>query len=142
MRTITFVAAAAMSLACDDPDVASKAASILEHGGVDAQIRCLFEADFPGYGTDVPFIYSAYRFIDGSVSVRSEKHNLQQFWSRDDSQAQSNKLIFYVGSGTWEITAEGGYVELAASTEYSYAGESFDIETYCTGFNLEAFGVE
>lgn len=117
----------ALVFGCDDPAVSAKALDVLERGGLDASISCVFT------GCSVQETYSATRFADGSVlaSVRG----LINFRIRGTADA----LTFKATSGPHNTTVEAIDGELV---ETGWCSAAFDIESSCTGFNLEAFGVE
>ncbi len=125
---------ALLAVGCDDPAVATKAVDVLEHGAVAARVSCLCDTDpEPGFVTQVVRA-RAMKLVDGSCYVQETA----ALWGRDESESatcptrpgENGNVLFEDGL----LKQEGGAPLQVVGT----AG----IETCCTGFNLEAFGVE
>jgi hypothetical protein len=140
----TVLLAAALAVACDDPEVATKAASVLEHGMVEANAVCEVPFSANGSFCTTSFILRASLFLDGSSFVQCIPHaaiagagdyGIATFNDRADP-------VQAVGGpgGVAKCTLSEGEVIFSNSSEPCSRPES--IETYCTGRNLEAFGVE
>ncbi len=137
MKRILLIAALA---ACDDPEVTDKVASVLEHGLVAAQFQCTGSAT----QTVSPFdhigisLFRVQKLIDGSCFVsNSPWGGYPYLLARSDPGAETCR---FESSPTAFAEVEGGVASFTTSTPpVIYEA---DIETECTGFNLEAFGVE
>jgi hypothetical protein len=142
---------AALAFGCDDPEVASRAANVLEHGIVNAQITCV---DVPVNSGSWMTFYRANKLQDGSSFSRAKfghgNVEVQDYCSRDQDCAPvaavglnsdfSTTSPGCPGAASEAISAKDGFIEYCLDNVGVF--DSFDIETYCTGFNLEAFGVE
>lgn len=120
---------------CTDPEVQARALSVLENGIVQAEAVCVYQV--PGNNNPCGVIRAkADLFQDGASIVESSAVGYrQQFNSRHDPvkvctniQCDFSSVEFVGGVVQYELYC-GGPVETG----------SFDIATYCTGFNLEAF---
>jgi len=116
-----------MALGCDDPEVADKVASVLQRGALDASISCVYTA------CGVSENYSATLFMDGTVMTNVR--GFSQFRLRGTTDA----LTFKATSGAHNVIVTTVDGELIQS---GWCNDVFSVETYCTGLNLEAFGVE
>jgi len=122
-----------VSLGCDDPAAAAKALAVLEHGIVAAQIRCagtLTRTTSP-FDTRTLGPSSFIRFPDGAFMSTGSAGT--EFCERNEACAENNQVgPFSVGDGI--IALQDG-----AGPENVFTAP---VEERCTGFNLEAFGVE
>jgi hypothetical protein len=144
-----------LALGCDDPEVAAKATSILEHGIVDAQASCSVTWSLPWAGIGLTQ-FSVQNLVDGSkfytgpnstfvpptrLCARSEACGAAAERTLEVVQNHTNVLTYKWSDGLFTIVADGGDVLTYEShTPQTYVSE--DITDVCTGFNLEAFGVE
>lgn len=119
----------ALAFGCDDPDVSAKALDILEHGIVSARVDCSACAVSNGSTGDTIALYTAHRMLDGSCLSR--EGDKTRFCARDESCAADCR--------SENVSVSGGQIR---QDIVSGADRVADIETCCTGFNLEAFGVE
>jgi hypothetical protein len=136
--------------ACDDAEVAGKALDVLEHGIVEAEVRCSSSYTYSCAGSPASYTYVAHKLIDGSSIVRAHmvEHQGVAFWARSD--AESSEFLVQTGDQGYQVSATEFSIvagELVVQGLYGGCGGppspvALDIETYCTGFNLEAFGVE
>jgi hypothetical protein len=130
------------AVGCDDPAVAARAAEVLEHGATRAHAECFVSdpATPPAFSYEY-FSLSASLMQDGSCiaafsgSVVSPfpagRQSLAGFSPR--GAAQPCRLDSVVSPNQTLFVSAGEIASDATSVTYS-------IETYCTGFNLEAFG--
>lgn len=169
--SLILIAASLASLAfgCDDPDTLSRVTSLAENGGVEASVSCeSLVADGSGRG----FSYSGKRLADGSTLAtgfffdrggassaimaagqgttlcgRSEACSavaLARAWRTAQLNGSGTNgsfmhADFEVSDGTLTIT----YVSVnPPSAPSPWVERTVDLATECTGFNLEAFGVE
>ncbi len=127
---------AALAFGCDDPEVASRAASILEHGAVSARIECSGTAVYDGVLGTATVTYRAHRLVDGSViaklGVPVNNTDATSFWERNEDGAALNRVETTVNGPMTVDFFDGEF----ASNHF----DNFDMD--CTGFNLAAFGVE
>lgn len=122
-----FLLIAALALGCDDPAVGAKALDVLEHGVMAAQARCQCELT-PGNSV----FMTASKLQDGSC-LAGDGSSLTRFWSRLEANAETCEVFSgHLAGGEFVYHPTGHGTDVAA----------FDIETCCTGFGFEAFGVE
>jgi len=123
---------------CQDQAVIDKAQSVLVHGLVDAEVDCECGNEDITYvspnnsGTCPGFTYRGQKLIDGSCYTAYSR-----LLSRGQPGAENCSLL---PGQPGNLYAENGFVyrENPVGTVACYA----PIETCCTGFHLEAFGVE
>lgn len=126
MRAALILGATLLAAGCDDPAVEAKVDDILLHGIVAAQANCSCNLT----RTTSPFdtrihARDTYKLLDGACLVPT-----LGFCSRSDACAETCQI------GTVEL--EDGLVK-----ETSGGGlYTAPVDTCCTGFNHEAFGVE
>jgi len=135
-----------VALGCDDPDVAAKALDVLEHGSVMASVVC----EVPKESTPLTICDEAYDvraklLVDGSSFVQCipnpgvaalGDYGFSSFNERGESVAAHGR-----GSGGYFTCSLGGG-QVSFGQKGTSCSRDEDIETYCTGRNLEAFGVE
>lgn len=142
MRRLALLCVLALA-ACDDPQVTSAAVDLLEFGVVQAKVTCVGVMT-PAGGLDdcQPLLsgsgtYVAHRLADGSGLVSVE----QQFrlYGRSEAEAGTLSLTYpgYTPPAVWFVENGEVHVHRDGCTDVIV-----DIETECTGFNLEAFGVD
>lgn len=128
MRALILMAAA-LAAGCDDPAVEAKVADILEHGIVAAEVTCSCNY---GQNNANSVAYRAQKLIDGSCFVSRSTATAAYLLARSDNGAEACRVGDY--------SASGG--DLVVDHDYDPSAPYFiDLETCCTGFNLEAFGV-
>ena len=134
---------ATLSFGCDDPEVSSAVSSALVYGSVTAQVTCAGMADLP-QGTS-RYMYVETVFLDGSgfISLVADPNGTaaSQFFMR----GAARDLVWRTDGVTCDNRAKTDSGDLVFYGTGSACGSTFDtvdIETSCTGFNLEAFGVE
>lgn len=125
---------------CDDPDVSAKAAAVLEHGVVEAEVACAGSFVRSGDGS-FPFTYRLAKLIDGSAHISTQAYLTREsvFYSRT-----ALPVDFATVSGAFNgitFTVADGSLSLDEVTGADI-DETIDLSLECTGFNLEAFGVE
>ncbi len=120
MRRLAFLAL--LALGCDDT---AKLLDVAEHGIVEAQIVCDGTVS-DGVNTDT-IRYSAQRLLDGSCLANGQHGAL--LCSRTDACADNCSVEL--------LSFDSGLVVYA-----QVPPKTAPIESICTGFNLEAFGVE
>lgn len=122
-----------LALACDDESLPGKVAAAQLHGMTAAFVDCAVNANTGGPTT---VHYSAAQFLDGSclATFKGFAGTAQalgtQFTPRDVPDSLACPVSVQAG---YEVSAEDGALTINA-TDYA-------IDTHCTGFNLEAFGV-
>lgn len=124
---------AALALGCDDPAVGAKALDVLEHGVVEASVDCHFP--MPGSCSATAEMYHAALLIDGGVFTNSRAGG--RFWKR--GSAEAGDFMAPLSNGTPLVTVSDGLLHVFGG---GCGDDDYAIETYCTGHNLAAFGVE
>jgi len=137
---------AVMALGCDDPEITSAVAAVLENGIVSARLECpMWNPPCIQYPSttachsdpDEGLVVS--KMVDGSAIVTSLDLQQPRYtlflprgsgleWVHDGVDVHQMS----VADGLWTETIWNG-----AKTRFQ-----LDLEANCTGFNLEAFGVE
>lgn len=137
---LSALAAAAIGLACDDPDVQAKAVDVLEHGVVAAHVACSTSINWTGIGSGLETRVDIKRLLDGASFTRTQcdwdPASASGMCERNEPCAATGELAAPLGNRVLTVWADGGEVHIEPS------GESvidLDIETQCTGFNLDAF---
>ena len=119
---------------CDGDEVTAKVMGVLEHGLISAQAECTCDLVAPSTNVAHDVHYRAQRLIDGSCFAGSAAQRLIDRSDPDvDTCAQHN------GGATHELSGGVFYLHNGPDPSDLYQG---DMSTCCTGFNLEAFGVE
>jgi hypothetical protein len=122
---------------CTDPEVQAKALSVLDNGIVEARAECSGVQSFDvGVCTldSSSVSFTLVKLIDGSVI--SDK-----VYSRAEQEGQNTSYVERNGTalkGTFSFFGDG----LVTMHKTGCTSVTYNIETVCTGFNLEAFGVE
>lgn len=142
IKSLATVVALGLMLGCDDPDVRNKIDAILDYGAVEARVECAGSFSTPITGGD--FWYSGSRLLDGSaiVSLNMGGGTYQNFWSRDQPEAADMYAINGLGTSRMVWEAHDGDLTITCTGcngPPDTSPDVFDIETQCTGFNLEAF---
>lgn len=142
MRVLVAFIVAWLALGCDDPEIRGRVETVLDYGAVSARVECEGSFSTPIFGGD--FWYSGSRLVDGSaiVSLNLGGGTYQNFWGRDQSEAGDMNAIVGLGSGRIVWEANGGELTITCTGcngPPDTSPDVFDIETECTGFNLEAF---
>ncbi len=149
---------------CDDPAVTEKVSSVLEHGALAASAKCTIDVTYTCSGR-INFsgasVLLVQKFVDGSVlfsssldSGSSEDPGVSRFcgrsedcanpptWRRHVNASQSTEVAVYtIQDGLVTVTVDG----VVSSVFCGGTPKTFfvdEVEDVCTGFNLEAFGVE
>lgn len=141
------VLVAALLVGCDDAEVASRALSALENGATFAEAVCSGNLTTGGGCGVRPFRFKASLLHDGSslVSASAAFVSIAQFNKRGDPIAGCGAVINSLDSEIC-VEVDGGTLSFASGwlpANCSVASpRTFDMGTACTGFNLEAFGVE
>jgi hypothetical protein len=132
---------ALLALGCDDESIPARVANAQLHGIVAAQIdcptSCTFERVSNPMVTTSGYSYRAQRLLDGSCFVSGNVVAQFTFHGRSEAAAE-NCVAAYA---TQSLEAAGGLLLLSVGEGPSNQYQA-DIETCCTGFGLEAFGVE
>lgn len=117
---------------------------------VQARIKC---TAVPTNSGSWPTTFTTYLLQDGSTISRGFGTHLGEaptaFCSRDESCAQNYGIVYGRELSTYPTACPGAAYEtltiVAGTLEFCLDNvgvfETFDPSTYCTGFNLEAFGV-
>jgi hypothetical protein len=147
MKALSLLALGALlCFGCDDTDVASKAADLLEHGAVEASIVCeVPRASTPLTICDEAYDIRAKLLVDGSSFVQCTPNpgvaGLGDYgFSSLNERGESVAAHGRGPGGHFTCSLGGGEVSFAQTG--TSCSRSEDIETYCTGRNLEAFGVD
>lgn len=137
---------AVMASGCDDPEVTSAVANVLENGIVSARLECpIWDPPCIQYAgnssceSDPEEGLIVSKMVDGSAIVTALgqvqpkytlflTRNADLEWQHDGVSGHAMS----VSDGLWTETTWNG-----AKTRFA-----LDLEINCTGFNLEAFGVE
>jgi hypothetical protein len=126
---------AALLAGCDDESIPAKVAAVQLHGFVEAQIDC----DGSLTRTTTPFNtvgfsgYRAQKLIDGSCFTGGHIGSAPVLIARSAEGA----AVCLNEQGGASIQVEDGLIIYINGETYTGS-----VETECTGFNLEAFGVE
>jgi hypothetical protein len=132
---------AALLAGCEDDSLPARVAAAQLHGLVEAQITCpatcVFEKVVDPMVTTSGYTYKAQRLLDGSCFVSGNLLAQSLYHSRSDSEAEHCSA----GYATTSIEAVDGLLLLHLGAEPQNQWRA-DIEICCTGFGLEAFGVE
>lgn len=133
------ILAALLLAGCDDESIPARVAAVQINGFVEAQIEC----SGPATQTTSPFDtigitdYRVQKLIDGACLVTGGPWGgYPRLIARSESAAETCRS----GSDTTFAKVESGVASFTTNTP-SITFEA-DIESICTGFNLEAFGVE
>lgn len=131
----------ALLAGCDDESLPAKVANAQLHGIVSAQITCpatcVFEKIVDPMVTSSGYTYKAQRLLDGSCFVSGNMLAQSLYHSRSDTEAEHCVAAY----ATTSLEAVDGLLLLHFGTEPQNQWQA-DIETCCTGFGLESFGVE
>lgn len=163
MKRLQLVLAVVLLLCgCDDAEVLLRVSSVLENGGIAAQVRCFDEHHCLMTEGGPPTCWSygdrslvATRFQDGSASVQGsstltvELLGWLKLYPRNDADADDLRLSAQAVSGDCRLedTVTGGFWDLDAAGACSgfnmpHQALHKDLaDSDCSGFNLEAFGV-
>jgi hypothetical protein len=123
---------------CQDQEVIDKAQNVLEHGFTAARIECSCRFDRAGGGLSGVHDFMASKLQDGSCLTQSSGSGTY-LWPRSDPRSLT--CDSHKGMTEGLTIAEGGLLKYVPDSSFIFS-ETADIETCCTGFNLEAFGVE
>lgn len=139
MRALSLLAIAA-ALGCDDPAVEAKISDVLEHGAVSARFECSqsVETQFAG---PLPVSVVGHRMIDGSTHVSLETGSWglskTRFCGRSEACSGDFALSAPALSFAYFTTSvDDGELTIAPRNGTAVV---LDIETACTGFNLDSF---
>lgn len=133
MTHIAALLAAVSVVGCDDGAVASKVTDVLAHGLIEAQARCVRSLRNDIDDAENGISYTAQRLVDGSCLISQSSIVPTKLCSRtDDCAADCSGNGASLSGGLLTHVASGG----------AHGTFSAEITTCCTGFNLEAFGVE
>lgn len=136
---------------CQNSETVAKVESVLDHGMMEAQARCPFTADVTGLFGPADFTYSESLMMDGTAIVSVGGVVSQtNVWTRGSSEAASGLAAFSFASPSrhLNLTLESGFIRVHCAdcgpgSDPDDEPDLIDISSYpCTGFNLEAFGVE
>lgn len=159
-KSLAIIVAVGFALGCDDPAVRDKVDAILDHGIVEARAECTSDWNLPWTGWPNENVFAVQSLADGSklysfdhsiTAVSTASPELVKFCGRseacgqtaewvDKSHGSSAELIvsFSLSGGEFKVVATGSdLVSWSLSSPYTFV--TGDIETYCTGFNLDAF---
>lgn len=128
--------AALAALACDDPAAMALAESVLEHGVAKAHIECAGQFNGTGSGT-----YRATKMQDGSCLASGAYSTAYAYGVPFTRAATQFSPRGEAGAADCSVEIPDSFVMSAEDGDWSYVGTPKAIDTFCTGFNLEAFGV-
>lgn len=130
---------------CDDSDVEMRALDVLANGMAHAHIRCVMTLT-PDWSGGYPGTYEATRMQDGSclAFVSAGAASAGSFSPRALGAALDCEVTAGAGSGMDQhfSVADGDVDVLYEHVSQPNDTEAFAVDTYCTGFNFEAFGAE
>lgn len=155
-KSLAIIVAVGLALGCDDPAVQDRAENVLEHGVVTAALRCEFSFTFDWSGSQPgPVALDVFKLQDGSAMFQygqrkngqSSNRTVTEFCPRSEACAQDVKFTLHAeenGSDNPVVFqfAGGDVVAIESGPEVSPSPQTIisnTIDTYCTGFNLEAF---
>jgi hypothetical protein len=118
---------------CDGEEVTAKVMGVLDHGIVSAQARCICSLHNDIDDAENGVTYTAQRLVDGSCLITEAPLVPTKLCSLSDACS-----VDCSGNG---VSLSGGLLSHVASPG-PHGTYSADMSTCCTGFNLEAFGVE
>lgn len=124
---------------CDSTEMSAKAQSILDYGMVEATAECLVPSGGSGLCGAHDYRVKARILVDGTSFVTCSLVGGSQFSSLNDRSQPVASIANYSFTDLSCALSEGQVV-LSAPTEP--CSKSVSMETYCTGRNLAAFGVE
>jgi hypothetical protein len=156
VKSLTVAAALVLGIAgCDDPEVQDKVLSVLEHGAVQAQAHCYMPSGEPAClsTSSVSTAFTVTRFQDGSTflnivsNLDGRTTRSSDYYKRGDAvklyqlNAGSPDPDEYVLLEDGELTVRG---YCGSTTPAGYQTHILDLtaDMTCTGFNLEAFGID
>ena len=162
MRAMVAIVATWLALGCDDPAVSSAISLILDHGVARAQATCVFidaatvDTSNPGNIGELHDVkFDVVLMADGSASVTTISGDnprdvgSHRFIPRSHANADDLRTVFDNGPCDSQIDMRVDSGDLILSLHDTVTGcpsipdpqdfASADIETECTGFNLEAF---
>ena len=150
----------ALALGCDDPAVTGALDSVLQHGAVSAQALCevvdattVDNGNPDSVGCRINALLDIQKHVDGSASVSSRlpgrdigtmriiprsHDDADDLRTVIDSCSCNSKIRMTVIDGDLVLTlseTQGSCPDVPSPQTF----ETLDIETECTGFNLEAF---
>jgi hypothetical protein len=158
-KSLAIFVAVGLALGCDDPAVRDAIDAVLDNGVIKAQALCDVDAATvdtgnPGnIGCGVHARLDIQQHIDGSasVTVRNGDHDVGSMRVIPRASADADdlrtvfgdcscdsKISFHVDSGELVFVLsdkQGSCPDVPSPQTFA----SLDIETECTGFNLEAF---
>lgn len=139
-KSLAIIIAVGLALGCDDPAVSAKALDVLEHGIVAAHVSCSTSFNWPGIGSGLDANVDIKRLVDGSTLTRVQREwdpaSATNLCERNEACAATGEIVSPLGSPSLTVWAESGEVHIEPS------GQSvidLDIDTQCTGFNLDTF---
>lgn len=137
MRRYLAVLFALSPLGCDDVGVANKVADVLERGAVLARVECDEVVDLGGFGA-ADLVAVGVLFQDGSAfsSGATSYGSSANFQARVATEPASR---FYINTDPVDLVFASGLLSVSVASSLE---DTVDLGTNCTGFNLEAFGVE
>jgi hypothetical protein len=149
---LALLIAVALAVGCDDPAASDLATSVLTHGSAAARIVC--STSFSGLIFASPGVdYTAAKLQDGAC-IASVSGNVTRVIAASSSSLPADATAFIprneTGADTCTVKAGGEQLVLSASdgnlTASPCTGSGTAcvraIDAVCTGFNLEAFGVD
>jgi hypothetical protein len=151
------------ALGCDDEQVVAKIEQALLSGGVTARASCTVSAPFiPGHTACATQISSTpidyLKMVDGSCLIQKGNdghgfHDRLKVIDRTSADADTCRFVIDNSRGFTTFSVVDGEIEVVTEVT-SFDGDctgapntpqlvdEISIESECTGFNFEAFGVE
>ena len=152
---ITLATVLCFGVGCDDPEVQDTVESVLEHGAVKAYAYCYTPVGYPVSVCSPPenqsIAFKATLFQDGSSFLqyrRTAGYSTSQVHSEFNPRGEPVEVSDFNGNGMVAASlAELDSGILTTKGVCSVSSPQIDtIDVYaemtCTGFNLEAFGIE
>jgi hypothetical protein len=137
MRRFALLAMLALGVGCDDPEVAGTITDALQYGGIKAQASCQLPITGGTMCNGYVYRVNASLFLDGSSFVTCMLVTGSQY-SAFNERGHAVSVVGNYATQDMTCSLVDGQVSLVHAT----CTRTADMSTYCTGRNLEAFGVE
>jgi hypothetical protein len=145
------ILSALLGLGCDDPEVVAKVEGALVRGAVEAHVECAQLVVFTGCSNSAQsnMRLRASKLLDGSSLVSWVPNTnyyefITQFNPRGSTVAScKNQVCIELADGVGDFVGDEYDICQMAGQSWSSGPVSGELDlSSCSGFNLEAFGVE
>jgi hypothetical protein len=146
LTVAAFILGLGVVAGCDDPEVQDKVLNVLEHGMVDAYLECTnitWNVCTPTYSDRLEI----NKFVDGSsyFDIKGTGTYSPTFHGFKHRGKNFLEFSFVLANGAeWTAEIDGGVLEIYSQcigqTPPTESGTA-SLESFCTGYNLEAFGI-